>query len=606
MHTLYSRLARRAVAGSLALSVILMPLVAALPAQAAVSNWQNGFSMVPSSPSDFGSDTFKQSLQNMRATGANTVSLVIPYYQSNTGSTDINPGANTPTMESLATAIDYAHGLGMSVTLKFHVEVYDGSWRAYINPGDRATWFQNYGNALAQIAGVAAAHRAEMIVIGTEMVSMAASSQNSTNTQNWINLIGRIRGVYNGKLTYSANSNSNSDNPFVNEKKYIGFWSYLDYVGLSAYYNLNTGSNDVNSLMAQWDYWNTNDLQPFSKSVNKPLLFVEVGYRSLQNAHQDPWNWQRGGSEDQTEQANDYQAFLQYWNNYSYVAGASWWDWSTNPNAGWGGTDYTPQHKQAEQIVKKWFTNPTAPSNPNPSQSPAFTSSATSNPGSPGVGSQTSVAASITNTGSAFGDGIIDIEIYDKSGAKVYQQFFEHQNIAAGEVRNYTVNWVPGAAGTYTVMVGEFNNNWSKAYGWNSNALTITVAGSTTPPPPNNPPPTNPPPTNPPPTNNPPPPTGGQTTEVWWPSDGSSVTGVQPFKAMVQNLDVSQYNMWWQVDGGQLNQMSNSSVDYPHKEALVNLTGWNWKGSGPYQLTFVSKDNSGKQISTKSVNINIK
>jgi hypothetical protein len=606
----YRRFVQPLVVGVVALSVIIMPLAAALPAHAAVSNWQNGFNMVPQSPTDFGSDTFKQSLQNMRATGANTVSLVVPYYQSNTGSTDIAPGSNTPTDASLALAIDYAHTLGLSVTLKFHDESYDGSWRAYINPNDRTTWFQNYGNTLAHVAGIAAAHHAEMVVIGTEMVSMTASNLNSTNTQNWVNMITRIRAVYGGKLTYSANSDSNADSAFLNEKKYIGFWPNLDYVGLSAYYNLNSGDNSVNSLMSQWDYWNTNDIRPFSQTVNKPILFIEIGYRSLTNAHQDPWNWQRGGSEDQTEQANDYQALLQYWNNYSYIGGAYWWDWSTNPNAGWGGTDYTPQHKQAEQIAKNWFTNPNTPTNPNPQQAPAFTSTANSNPGSPTVGGMAAVTASVTDTGAAMSDGIVDVEIYDHNSARVYQQYFANQNIASGEVRNYTVNWTPASADTYTVMVGEFNNDWSKAYGWNSSAATITVGGQNgynpQPAPAPQPQPAPAPNPQPAPAPNPAPapaPSGNQTTEVWWPSDGSTVVGVQPFKAMVQNISTTQYQMWWQVDGGQLNQMADSSQDYPHKEALVDVSGWHWQGSGPYTITFVSKDSGGHVISQKSVSI---
>jgi hypothetical protein len=207
-------------------------------------------------------------------------------------------------------------------------------------------------------------------------------------------------------------------------------------------------------------------------------------------------------------------------------------------------------------------------------------------------------------------DGIVDVEIYDHNSARVYQQYFANQNIASGEVRNYTVNWTPASADTYTVMVGEFNNDWSKAYGWNSSAATITVGGQNgynpQPAPAPQPQPAPAPNPQPAPAPNPAPapaPSGNQTTEVWWPSDGSTVVGVQPFKAMVQNISTTQYQMWWQVDGGQLNQMADSSQDYPHKEALVDVSGWHWQGSGPYTITFVSKDSGGHVISQKSVSI---
>jgi len=93
-----------------------------------------------------------------------------------------------------------------------------------------------------------------------------------------------------------------------------------------------------------------------------------------------------------------------------------------------------------------------------------------------------------------------------------------------------------------------------------------------------------------------------QGAQVWWPTDGAHVVGTQPFKAMVVGLDVNTYDMFWQVDGGGLNAMYNSSADYPHKEAMVDLSGWSWKGSGPYTLTFVAKQN-GNVVAQSNVTI---
>lgn len=66
------------------------------------------------------------------------------------------------------------------------------------------------------------------------------------------------------------------------------------------------------------------------------------------------------------------------------------------------------------------------------------------------------------------------------------------------------------------------------------------------------------------------------------------MSGVQPFKALVTNLAVSQYTMHWQVDGGGLVLMPDNAQDYPHKEVSVDLSGWNWHGSGPYSVNFVA------------------
>src|ERR1700742_2649091 len=57
---------------------------------------------------------------------------------------------------------------------------------------------------------------------------------------------------------------------------------------------------------------------------------------------------------------------------------------------------------------------------------------------------------------------------------------------------------------------------------------------------------------------------------IWWPTNNAKISGLQPFKAQVNDKDISQYDMTWSVDGGQQNPMSDSNTDYPHKEASVD------------------------------------
>src|SRR5581483_5370467 len=76
-------------------------------AVAAVTDWQKGVSISSRWNTDFSSDSFKQAVQNAHAMGANYVALIIPWYQSNLYSSDINPGPNAPDDQTLGTAIDY-------------------------------------------------------------------------------------------------------------------------------------------------------------------------------------------------------------------------------------------------------------------------------------------------------------------------------------------------------------------------------------------------------------------------------------------------------------------------------------------------------------------
>ncbi len=90
---------------------------------------------------------------------------------------------------------------------------------------------------------------------------------------------------------------------------------------------------------------------------------------------------------------------------------------------------------------------------------------------------------------------------------------------------------------------------------------------------------------------------------VWWPTDGAKVSGTQAFKARLENMALTDYRMYWQVDGGGLSTMADNYTGGAHKEASVNVAGWKWRGNGPYVVNFVAKDPTGKTVAQKSSTI---
>ncbi|KKW42558.1 MAG: hypothetical protein UY92_C0006G0119 [Candidatus Magasanikbacteria bacterium GW2011_GWA2_56_11] len=197
----------------------------------------------------------------------------------------------------------------------------------------------------------------------------------------------------------------------------------------------------------------------------------------------------------------------------------------------------------------------------------------------PVVGQTVAIASRVTNSGPELAGGIIDIEVYSANGQKAYQQYFSGQNIASGATRTFTAGWKPTAAGSYTIKVGIFRQNWSGILYWGDDTGKITVA---------NPVPAIP---------------AARSISVWWPTANASLSGTQPLKALVEGLNVSDYTMYWQVDGGQQNLMPTNTADYPHKEVTINLGGWNWRGQGPYVLTFSARNAAGTVIATKQIPI---
>jgi hypothetical protein len=340
------------------------------PAKASVSNWQKGATVQPRWNTDFDSPSFRQSIDNLASTKANYVALMVPWYQSNLYSTDIGAGWNTPTDASLVSGINYIHSKGMKILLIPHVDSYTGEWRANINPSDRNTWFTNYGNLLNHLAQIAQQTGADELSVGAELISMSTNTSNPDNTQRWINLINQVRATYSGKLTYSANWGDPGG--FVDEKAHINFWPQLDFVGISAYYNLRQApDNSVPALENAWNSWLNSDIAAFANSVNKPILFTEIGYKSVTGSHNQPWDYNWSGPADQNEQANDYTALFDFWDKQSFMQGVFFWDWSSDPNAGGAGdTGYTPQNKQAQSVMTQWFSGTGTSGGGSPSANP--------------------------------------------------------------------------------------------------------------------------------------------------------------------------------------------------------------------------------------------
>jgi endoglucanase len=90
--------------------------------------------------------------------------------------------------------------------------------------------------------------------------------------------------------------------------------------------------------------------------------------------------------------------------------------------------------------------------------------------------------------------------------------------------------------------------------------------------------------------------TSGGPLSVWWPTEDAWLEGVQPFQARMDGWPLSDYRLFWQVDGGKLNEMHDSHEGGPHKRALVDVTAWDWRGSGPYKVTLEARARRGNRV----------
>jgi hypothetical protein len=232
------------------------------------------------------------------------------------------------------------HELGMKVMLKPMVDPLDGHWRGEIPPSD--AWFASYADFIDFWAEFSQEYGVEMLCIGCEFRAMESWESG------WENIIVGVRERYSGPLTYAAA-----------DYKSVTWWGSLDYVGIEAYFSLTDKNNPtLEDLKHAWSIC-ADSIEKWQSTVNKPVIFTEIGYRSGDGANKQPEDYQTRLNVDLQEQVDCYEAAFQTLLCRSWFYGFYWWNWETSPNAGGPyNSGYTPQNKPAEETIRKWYALP--------------------------------------------------------------------------------------------------------------------------------------------------------------------------------------------------------------------------------------------------------
>ncbi|MFP4053018.1 MAG: glycoside hydrolase family 113 [Phycisphaerae bacterium] len=294
-------------------------------------------------------------IDEVAKTGANTVCLVAMGYQENCSSTSIFiESRKTPSADHLGRLIRHARKRGLKVVLMPIVLLENprgGEWRGKINPTDWNDWWEDYTNFILYFAGVAHDNKAEVFMVGSELIST------ETQTEKWNQLIDKVRRRYTGLLSYSAN---------WDHYKPVTFWDKLDIIGMTTYYDLAGGrkQHSLEALMGEWKPIKEKILA-WQKKINRPILFTEVGWPNQATCVSQPWNYY--GAQDKPApklQARCFEAFFETWKDEPAVAGYILWEWPSHPKHGkhpkygYSGEDtsYVPKGKPAMKVISRYLT----------------------------------------------------------------------------------------------------------------------------------------------------------------------------------------------------------------------------------------------------------
>ncbi len=244
-------------------------------------------------------------------------------------------------------SIELMHQNGLKVMLKPQVWIVKGAFTGHIDMKTEEEWtaFENfYEDMILLYAKLAEETKVEMYCIGTELNSFI-----SARPAFWNTLISKVRKIYKGPLTYAENWDKINNVPF---------WNQLNYIGVDAYFPISDQKTpNLDDVKQKWQTINAT-LEALSKEAEKPILFTEFGYRSIDYAGQKPWDASDiEGQVNEQAQCNLLNGLFESVWGQPWFAGGFLWKWFHNPD------QLSPHHdnrfcvhgKEAEKNLKLWY-----------------------------------------------------------------------------------------------------------------------------------------------------------------------------------------------------------------------------------------------------------
>jgi hypothetical protein len=237
---------------------------------------------------------------------------------------------------------------GIKIMIKPQIWVWRGEFTGLIEMTDEESWKQledSYSKFILEYAQLARETKADIFCIGTELEHFV-----DNRPDYWLSLIKDVKSIYKGKLTYAANWNEYSKTPF---------WKELNYIGIDAYFPISSSKTPtVEECLNGWKKHREN-IKRIHDKFNKPILFTEYGYRSVDYSGKEPWRSDRSMNQVNLEaQKNATEAlFKTFWNKKWFAGGFIWkWFHKHDQVGGELNHQFTPQNKPVEALIRNQYS----------------------------------------------------------------------------------------------------------------------------------------------------------------------------------------------------------------------------------------------------------
>ncbi|MCB0634673.1 MAG: hypothetical protein KDD15_33305, partial [Lewinella sp.] len=295
----------------------------------------------------YGSSHSAASLAKLGQLGTNAVAIVPYGFQRDAhqaGFLSVHHGAGSENDESVIYAHAQAQQLGMYTLLKPQLWV-SSAWPGEVSMPDETAWvdfFEYYYRWIRHYALLAEMRHFDTFCVGVEF-----SIATRTHPDAWRSMIRRIRGLYSGPITYAAN--------WGEEFEQLAFWDELDFIGLNCYYPLSNGERPSKKELEDAFAKVLKKAEAVSKKFQKPLVFTEVGFRSVDQTWKNPHAEAGDRAYNPECQRLCYEVLFEGIADKEWIKGLFIWKWPSyldyqkqNP------VGFTPYDKPAELVVQNW------------------------------------------------------------------------------------------------------------------------------------------------------------------------------------------------------------------------------------------------------------
>jgi len=293
----------------------------------------------------YGSRTARATMERLKAMGVNTIGILMEGRMKDLDDRSVEVASRSE-LEPTRQALLDAHDLGLATILVPHIYLEDGSWRGYLqftDPVRAEGWWRSYESFALTAAELAEQGGASALSIGVELKGLSSRPETAPRMAR---IAERVRGAYHGRLTYSANWDEAHD---------VVFWPSVDLIGVNGYYPLRPDPLRGAGKVAE-------QLRALGARHDRPVLLLEVGYRSSPLPHLRPWEWPEDIDPlvDEHAQARTWAAVLSQWLGAPGIRGLMVWVVPSDPDdpASEPAHGFNPMNKRAEGVLRRAFTRP--------------------------------------------------------------------------------------------------------------------------------------------------------------------------------------------------------------------------------------------------------